>query len=316
MKLAVVVAIIAACAGTLWSAETKYDPLDKSVAFIKKKLGLDQVPATQATQSAHQPALRAWPGLKKDMAFVKDWSISSTSSGHIMPYGMFREYTLRKRSDQKKKDAGYVVIRVSVGVSADAAMEMALRRMATTSLPLEVVVRNLSVSCEGPGDKAVLVGCGDVGKITSVFIRDNIAVSFETYGVSGVEGIVNSIANGIDEEIKTSEKIAEKDLNTICPRAVIVDVKPHTKSDEKRFTVTLAAAKTADECEVVGILDDGAKGTYDPKKRIIYFRVRRASRARRYVIIVYDRRSLLCSMTTGEIPSMSSSASQPTAGPE
>lgn len=288
---AVTIMVTVACYGILSSAENQVDPTTREVAFLKKALGLEKTPASQSTQ----PTMRVWLGLDEKMDFLRGWSMASSDTDAVMPFGMSRTYFLTKSLDRRESS----IIRVFIGSSAEAAREMALQRIALTSVPLDLLAETLRVSVDGPGDLAIMSGRrGEAPKAIVCLVRDNIAVIFQ-----GPDSEAHNImAKSIDEKIKKSAGLNKSEYEKLCPRIVVKGSQATDGPRAKHFTVTLLPAENAGNCEIVGMLEDGSKGTYEPKEGAVHFSVGRDSRVRYYSIGVYDRKSLLSNWTTAEVP--------------
>jgi len=327
MRRLLLIAGVAFSPGLVPAAPSRPDPEDRNLAVLKRRLGVDRLMAQATTRPARPRVLRVWGGLAKDMAFLSGWSVTSMMLRPVVPYGMAETYILKRQrgpAEERAEEVGSLVpdgvtsrpftaaerpetvrIKVCVGTSARAAMEMALRTMATTTAPIEFFARHLSLSRKGPGDIAVVVKFreGTEGPVV-FFVRDNIAVVFQG-GLDKSQGLAQSL----DDDIKTAEKIDEAAYQVLCPPPVVSGAVLRRSTERKRIILHLRLTSSSppppENCEIRAVFnttDTGYRGEYNAQQGLMEFNMVTETWPSEYGVVVYDRASLLSRWATGKIP--------------
>jgi len=327
MRRLLLIAGVAFAARLVAGPPSRPDPVGEGVAVLKKRLGLDRIGTQATTQPARPRRLRLWAGLTKDMPLLTGWSIRSKALRPVLAYGVAESYFLTKQpegeedaAEDLRNDVGdgvtsrpsapnvrppEVRITVCVGTSGRAAMEMALRKVAATSIGAEFRAQHLRVTRKGPGDIALLVKFrdGTEGPAT-LFVRDNIAVVFE-----GGSNWIPGLAERLDEEIRKAEQIDEAVYEMLCPPPVVSGAVLRRSTEGKRIILHLRLTSSSppppENCEIRAVFnttDTGYRGEYNAEQGVMEFNMVTECWPSEYGVVVYDRASLLSRWATGRIP--------------
>jgi hypothetical protein len=269
--------------------------------YLKKRLGLDKVQGGATSRPAQRPVMRGWSGLPEGLPFLAGWRLVEDPSVVIlMNEGICRSYVLKGVTDESAGGGREVRFDVFVGVSASCAMDMAVRQMALTSMPLDTYADQLMLNQGGPGDLSI-ESRSTKGQPLGVvmFVRDNVAVLFKDY--------CDGLAEGIDAEIGKGKGISQEEYESILPLPVVngatVDMGGRNPQ-YGRLSVTLSGWPKSPNLVVAGLQQGGPNGVFITSEgRFEFARVRgRESRGQKFGIVVYDRETLLSRWIMGDIP--------------